>query len=68
MSPPHRGAGRRRRSWCPAVATADVALIEPLSCAVRGFDVIGSHLADEAALTAPAQVPGTVEPVVPPVR
>lgn len=29
------------------VATADAALIEPLSCAVRGFDVLGSHLADD---------------------
>lgn len=29
------------------VPTADAALIEPLSCAVRGFDVLGSHLADD---------------------
>ena len=29
------------------VSTADAALVEPLSCAVRGFDVLGSHLADD---------------------
>ena len=28
------------------VSTADAALIEPLSCAVRGFDVLAPHLAD----------------------
>jgi 2-desacetyl-2-hydroxyethyl bacteriochlorophyllide A dehydrogenase len=28
------------------VSTADAALIEPLSCAVRGFDVLRPHLAD----------------------
>ncbi|MBW0093108.1 zinc-dependent alcohol dehydrogenase family protein [Pseudonocardia sp. KRD-184] len=30
----------------PGVAPADAALIEPLSCAVRGFDVLAPHLGD----------------------
>jgi len=29
------------------VSTTDAALVEPLSCAVHGFDVLGSHLADD---------------------
>lgn len=32
------------------VATADAALIEPLSCAVRGFDVLRPHLADHVLI------------------
>ena len=32
------------------VSTADAALIEPLSCAVRGFDVLRPHLADHVLI------------------
>jgi 2-desacetyl-2-hydroxyethyl bacteriochlorophyllide A dehydrogenase len=32
------------------VSTADAALIEPLSCAVRGFDVLAPHLADHVLI------------------
>ncbi|CAA9272541.1 MAG: Sorbitol dehydrogenase [uncultured Corynebacteriales bacterium] len=32
------------------VSTADAALIEPLSCAVRGFDVLRPHMADHVLI------------------
>ena len=66
MSPPGRAAGRPVR--CSETTSTAPPATTSAAAAVAGFDVIGSHLAHGAALTAPAQVPGTVKPVVHPER